>query len=219
MALGARNDLAERRARHLMAVRALGITDLALFKAIESTPRESFVASQWHGQLYSSRSVPMACGQDMTSPMLVAQTVHFLSSDPASRVLELGTGSGYQTAILSKLARQVVTVERFATLLDQAKTQHERLELGNVEHVLADGREGLPNLGPYDRIIVNFALPEPPRVFLEQMTVGARLIAPIGSSASKQVLTAFEKIGSRFEARPLMDVSFAPPMAGVAKAL
>ncbi|MEO0498403.1 MAG: protein-L-isoaspartate(D-aspartate) O-methyltransferase [Pseudomonadota bacterium] len=219
MAVIGQSDQAERRARHLMAVRALGITDLALFKAIEATPRDSFVAPQWHGQLYSARSVPMACGQDMTSPLLVAQTVHFLSSDSSSRVLELGTGSGYQTAILARLARQVVTVERYATLVDQAKLQHERLGLSNIEHSLADGRDGLPSYGPYDRIIVNFALPEPPRVFLEQMTVGARLVAPIGSDASRQILTAFDKIGSRFEARQLAEVSFAPPIAGVAKAL
>ncbi|MEO0635965.1 MAG: methyltransferase domain-containing protein [Pseudomonadota bacterium] len=219
MALNGQQDAAERRARHLMTVRALGITDLALFKAIEATARENFAAPQWHGDLYSGRSIPLTCGQDMTSAVTVAQAVHALGFDPAFRVLELGTGSGYQTAILSQLARQVVTVERFATLLDSAKAQHERMSLVNIEHVLADGRDGVARLGPYDRILVNFALAEPPRSFLEQMSVGARLIAPIGGASGRQMLTSFDKIGSRFEARSLFEVSFGLHMTGVARAL
>jgi protein-L-isoaspartate(D-aspartate) O-methyltransferase len=209
----------EKRARHLMNLRALGITNIELMQAIERTPRENFVAPQWQNDLYTNRSLPIECGQDMTSATQVARTLHALNIEPPMRVLEIGTGTGYQTAILAQLSRQVVTVERYATLLDGAKQQLEHLGIGNVEYMLADGQEGVPRLGPYDCIVLNYSLPEIPRIFLEQMTMGARIIGAVGPADGRQSLTMMTKIGSRFEPVTLFDVMVAPAISGVAKAL
>ncbi len=201
----------------LLRLRAIGL-DHRLMEALEQVPRQNFVPVMHLFESYERGQLPIECGQTMTSADQVARTLQELDVHENHRVLEIGTGSGYQAALLSILADRVTSLERFRTLADKAMIRLATLELTNIQVMLVDGRSGLPGQ-IFDRIVVNCAFAEPPREFIDQLSSGGVMLAPVGPAAERQKLTRFHKVGSRFEARELFDVRMQPFMSGVSLAI
>ena len=202
----------------LLRLRQSGVMDQRLFKAFEAIPRQNFVPIVYFEDCYARGSFPIECGQIMTSADQVAKTLLAADVKAKSRVLEIGTGSGYQAALLSQLAQKVTTLDRFRTLIEKAKTRFENLKITNVLATHADGRDGLSN-ALFDRIIINGAVPELPKHPIEQVASNGVIIAPIGPPDGMQVLTRMEKIGSRFQNEKMFDVRMQPLVGGVSKAI
>ncbi|GIL00914.1 MAG: protein-L-isoaspartate O-methyltransferase [Alphaproteobacteria bacterium] len=200
----------------LLRLRAMGLSQ-RLMRAFEAVPRQNFVPVMYLDESYGRGQLPIECGQTMTGPDQVARTLQALNVLETHRVLEIGTGSGYQAALLGTLAAKVTSLERFRTLVDKARLRLSQLEIASVTVDLADGSDGLPSL-VFDRIVVNCALAEPP-TFLEQLVSGGILIAPIGPGDGQQMLRKFEKAGSRFEATDLFPVRMQPLLRGVSRAI
>ena len=203
----------------VLKLRSLGVTDRALFRAIESVPRTLFVSEEWRRHAYHDRPLPIACGQTITAPSVVGMMAAALDATDRHSVLEVGTGSGYQTAILSRLARRVTTLERFRTLLRSAEARWQTLGIHNVSAVLADGALGWSRQAPFDRIIVNAASAAPPVRLIAQLTDSGILIAPIGPAEGAQRLTLFQRRGQEVDTRDLGEARFLPLAAGVAQNL
>ncbi len=165
----------------IMELRGQGIADNRVLGAIERTPREVFVEAPFAAQAYDNSALPIACGQTISQPFIVAYMTQHLDVQPGMRVLEIGTGSGYQAAVLSPLCRRVYTVERHRPLLDQARTRFAKLKLHNVVSRLGDGFAGWPEQAPFDRILLSCAAPEVPPILIEQLKIGGMLIAPVGT--------------------------------------
>lgn len=194
----------------LLRLRAAGIMDPEFCKVVESVPRDHFVPIRHHPNAWSEEWLPIECGQSMPPPDLTIKMVHWLNVEPRHAVLEIGTGSGYQTALLARLARKVRTIERYATLLEAAGARLKRLDISNVTLFQADGREGTKHGDLYDRIIADCAFPEPPRALGEQLVAGGCVVTAIGPPDGEQMLVHLTKIGSRFERVDLMPVRFPP---------
>ncbi|MCB1494102.1 MAG: protein-L-isoaspartate(D-aspartate) O-methyltransferase, partial [Rhodobiaceae bacterium] len=178
----------------LMGLRARGIQSRRLLAAMERTPRSAFVDERYSADAYRDQALPIPCGQTISQPYIVAFMIEALQIEPAHTVLEIGTGSGYQTAILSQLAEHVVSIERYRTLKAQADERLADMGLTNVETVLGDGFEGYPDGAPYDRIIVSAAAPEIPAALIEQLSPdGGRLVCPVGSPHDIQDLVLVTK--------------------------
>jgi len=173
----------ERRAGFVMTLRAMGYRDTRVLAALETTPRPHFVASEHVELAYAERHLPLACGQMMERPSQVAHVMEALSIEPHHRVLEIGTGSGWTTAILGQLARSVVSLERYRTLANRASAVLAKLPLGDVNVRLADGLRGVGD-GPFDRIVAWGAVEAFPRVWLDALADGGVMIAPVGRSAA-----------------------------------
>lgn len=200
----------------LLRLRAIGLSQ-RLMRAFEAVPRQNFVPVMHLDESYGRGQLPIECGQTMTGPDQVARTLQALNVLESHRVLEIGTGSGYQAALLGSLAAKVASLDRFRTLVDKAKLRLAQLEIANVSVELLDGCDGFPGR-VFDRIIVNCALPEPP-VFLDQLVSGGILIAPIGPRDGQQILRKFEKTGSRFEEIDLFPVRTQPMIKGISQAI
>ncbi len=211
-------DKREAVASLLLRLRTAGIIDKQLFKAFESVPRQNFVPIIYLDQSYDTGAFPIECGQIMTSADQVARTLLALEVGPKDRVLEIGTGSGYQTALLSHLAGKVTSLDRYRTLVDKARTRLETLKIGNVLVTHADGRDGLPN-SLFDRILINGAVQEQPRVLIDQVASNGIIIAPVGPDDGIQKMTKMTKVGSRFHVDELFEVRMQPLMKGVSKAI
>jgi protein-L-isoaspartate(D-aspartate) O-methyltransferase len=168
---------------------------------------------------YADQALPISCGQTISQPYVVAAMTEALSVDPKHKVLEVGTGSGYQAAILAHLAQTVISIERYRTLADTARERLAELGLSNVTVIAGDGAAGAPEHAPFDRIIVTAAAPEVPRALFEQLADGGVLVAPIGGARDVQSLIRFEKRGDQIEQRDFMAVRFVPLVAGPASAL
>src|SRR5690349_10278197 len=162
-----------------LTLRRRGISDQAVLRALEEVPREAFVADRDRGDAYRDSALGIACGQTISQPFVVAYMTEQLKLQKHHCVLEIGTGSGYQAAILSQLAAKVLTVERFRTLADTARKRLERLGYDNVEVMLADGYDLPPNIGPFDRIIVTAAMAEIPENLTARLEMDGVLIAPV----------------------------------------
>jgi protein-L-isoaspartate(D-aspartate) O-methyltransferase len=201
----------------LLRLRAMGL-DHRLMEALEQVPRQNFVPVMHLFESYERGRLPIECGQTMTSADQVARTLQALQVEPEHRVLDIGTGSGYQAALLGCLANRVTSLERFRTLVDKAAIRLTTLEMPSVQVMLVDGRSGLPGQ-VFDRIVANCAFESPPREFIEQLSTGGIMIAPVGPPDSIQKLVRFQKVGSRFEARELFDVRMQPFIAGVSLAI
>jgi protein-L-isoaspartate(D-aspartate) O-methyltransferase len=202
----------------ILKLRGMGIADRAVLKAIESVPRELFVPKEWRELAYSDHPLPIACGQTIEPASVAAVVVSALDLSDRHSVLEVGTGSGYQTAVLAKLARRVTTIERFRTLSKAAERHWMALGLRNISAIVADGMFGWKRQAPFDRIVVGAACAEPPGKLIAQLTDSGILIAPI-RMAEAQRLTLFQRIGKGVDTRDLGPARFSPIIPGVAQTL
>lgn len=202
----------------LLRLRTTGIVDHELFQAFEAVPRQNFVPLIYLEESYARGTFPIECGQIMTDADQVAKTLLALEVGKKNRVLEIGTGSGYQTALLCNLAEKVHSLDRYRTLVEKAKHRLETLKLTNglVEH--KDGLKGVEN-ALFDRIILNGSVAERPKHFIEQLASNGILIAPVGPPDDVQVMTKMTKIGSRFEYEELFPVRMQPLLNSVSKAI
>lgn len=203
----------------VLKLRGIGISDRAVLKAIETVPRTLFVPAEWQHHAYSDHALPIACGQMISAPSLVARIVAALDVSDRHAVLEIGTGSGYQAAILSRLARRVTTIERFRTLSKAAEERFRALGLRNISAIVGDGMRGWKRQAPFDRILVSAACPTPPGALIAQLTENGVLIAPIGAGEATQRLTLFQRIGQAVDTRDLGATRFSPVMQGAARTL
>jgi protein-L-isoaspartate(D-aspartate) O-methyltransferase len=201
----------------LLRLRAMGLP-LPLIAAFEGVPRQNFVPVMHLDDSYGPGQLPIECGQTMTSPDVIARTLQALGLERGHRVLEIGTGSGYQTALLAKLADKVISLERWNTLAEKARVRLSALDIDNATVELADGRRGRPG-ELFDRIVANCAYPEIPRHFLDQLVSGGAAIAPVGPPDGLQTLMRLTKAGSHFDETPLFSVRMQPFGEGIARAI
>jgi len=211
---------AEARMEFLLGLRRRGIRDTRVLRAIEQVPRERFVGEDQQALAFADQALPIDCGQTISQPYVVAAMTEALDVKPQHKALEIGTGSGYQAAILAHLAKLVISVERYRTLAEQARGRIASLGLANVTVLVGDGTEGARDYGPFERIIVTAAAPKIPDALAAQLTAGGILIAPIGPQNGVQMLTRFEKKpDGNFAGEELMAVRFVPLVAGKAATL
>jgi protein-L-isoaspartate(D-aspartate) O-methyltransferase len=207
------------RMEFLLNLRRHGITDAAVLRAMDEVPREHFVTDDYADIAYADQALPIACGQTISQPYVVAYMTERLDVRPEHRVLEVGTGSGYQAAILSRLAREVVSIERYRTLADAARTRLATLGFGNVEVVVGDGLAGVPEKAPFDRIVVTAAAEKIPPALVEQLVEGGVMVLPLGPHAGAQVIVKLTKTKEGFDREDLIGVRFVPLLPGKAREL
>ena len=203
----------------VLKLRGLGVSDRAVLKAIETVPRSLFVPEKWRHHAYSDHELPIDCGQAISAPSVIALMT--VSLDVADRhgVLEIGTGSGYQSAILSRLARRVTSIDRFRRLVRAAERRWQALGIRNVSGIVGDGSLGWSRQAPFDRILVSAACETPPSRLIAQLSDQGILIAPIGGAGVPQRLTLFQRIGRSVDTRDLGPSRFLPLVSGVAQNL
>ena len=201
----------------ILGLRSKGITDQRVLKAMEAIPREAFLEGTFQPRAYADTPLPIDCGQTISQPSVVAQMTQALEITPRCKVLEIGTGSGYQAAILAKLTRRVYTIERHRPLARRAAKRLTALDLGHVTVVTGDGSLGLPAQSPFDRILLTAASEDPPALLLEQLRVGGIMVLPVGQSDTLQTLIKIEKSDSGLEYTELGEVRFVPLLEGIAE--
>lgn len=206
-------------ARLILALRTQGVTDPAVLNAIETTPRELFTPDLFKERAFEDSALPIACGQTISQPFIVGLMTQALQVESRSRVLEIGTGSGYQTTILSKLSRLVYTIERYRTLMREAEARFNALGLTNVITKFGDGGKGWPEQAPFDRIMVTAAAPGEPKALLSQLKPNGVLVAPIGKGPVQELRRYTGDGKGGFTVEALTDVRFVPLLDGVAKEL
>jgi len=203
----------------IMSLRRQGIRDKRVLNAIERIPREVFIDANFRKQAYEDHALPIECGQTISQPFIVAYMTEQLQVGDRMKVLEVGTGSGYQAAVLSKLCRRVYTIERYRTLLRDAVKRFDQLHLHNITSKIGDGADGWPEQAPFDRIIVTAAAPSIPQKLVEQLKPGGIMIVPVGitSGRGEQNLVRIERTEEGVKRNDLMPVRFVPLVEGVAK--
>ena len=199
----------------LRTLYAEGITDRRVLDAVAHTPREKFVDVDYEWAAYANRALPISCGQTISQPYIVAYMTEALEIEPHMRVLEIGTGSGYQAAILAKLAAEVYSIERHLPLLEKARARFEALGLNNIHTRHGDGYEGWPEKAPFDRIIATAAFRELPETLTEQLTEGGIFITPLGYETISQRLWKIIRTEKGLEREELLPVVFVPMLKGV----
>lgn len=208
----------EETARLVLSLRQNGVTDPAVLTAIEKTPRDLFVPDQWRTRSWEDRALPIACGQTISQPFIVGLMTQALTLESRARVLEIGTGSGYQTAVLSPLVRLVYTIERYRTLLTEAEARFRTMGFTNIITRFGDGGEGWPEQAPFDRILVTAAMEEEPQTLLRQLKPNGVLVAPVGRGPVQRLMR-YTGGPDGFRAERLLDVRFVPLLPGVAREL
>lgn len=203
----------------LLRLREAGVSDTEFLKAVEGVPRDRFVPAEFSHLTWADESIPIACGQTMYAPDLVVRLVHALDVQPRHAVLEIGTGSGYQTALLARFARKVHSVDRYSTLMQSARKRIAALGHNNVAFQQTDGRDLSKDDGLYDRILVDSFYDGMPRDMNDKLVAGGIMIAAIGNPREEQMLVKLTKIGSRFEREDLFPVRFSALEPGIARAL
>jgi len=212
-------DESVERMEFLLGLRRRGIVDQAVLRAMDEVPREHFVDPDFTDAAYADHALPIACGQTISQPYVVAYMTEQLQVGPSHRVLEVGTGSGYQAAVLSRLAREVVSVERYRTLAETARGRIKTLGYSNVDVVIGDGLVGLPARAPFDRIIVTAAAEDIPQTLVEQLAEGGIMVLPLGPHGGAQELVKLTKTKTGVAREDLIGVRFVPLVAGRAKEL
>ena len=207
--------LAERKMRFLFALRSRGVTDSRVLTAMERIDRGLFVRGTFADRAYEDMPLPIACGQTISQPSVVGLMTQALQVNPRDTVLEVGTGSGYQAAILSQLARRVYTVDRYRRLVREAGELFRKLDLVNITTITADGSHGLPDQAPFDRILVTAAAEDPPGPLLEQLKPGGIMVVPVGQSDAVQALIKVTRTQSGFDYEELRPVRFVPLVEGL----
>jgi protein-L-isoaspartate(D-aspartate) O-methyltransferase len=210
-------DAAESRMQFVFNLRSRGVTSTAVLQAMEQTPRAEFLPGIFQDRSYEDTPLPIACGQTISQPTVVGLMTQALDVTRRCKVLEIGTGSGYQAAILARLARRVYSVERHRALALRARDLLRRMELGNITVVLGDGSHGLPEQAPFDRIMLTAAAEDPPRVLLDQLRVGGIMVLPVGQSDAVQKLIRVDKSETGYDYTDLGAVRFVPLVEGVAE--
>lgn len=208
-----------RRSAFVRVLRRREGADEAVLHAMSLVPRELFVDALVRAHAYDDVALPIACGQTMSQPGVVLEMTSLLAVNATHRVLEIGTGSGYQAAVLAHLAAEVVTLERYRALLADAQARFQVLGLRNVTALLADGRLGAPARAPFDRIMITAAVADVPRLLLDQLRMDGILIAPIGEPDGVQNLTRYRKTAGGTSAEMLSRVRFVPLMDGISATL
>jgi protein-L-isoaspartate(D-aspartate) O-methyltransferase len=207
------------RMEFLLKLRKRGIGDANVLRAMDEIPREHFVTADFVDEAYADQALPIACGQTISQPYVVAYMTEQLDVGAHHRVLEIGTGSGYQAAVLGKLARTVFTVERFHTLADTARVRLETLGLDNVTVVVGDGADGLPDHAPFDRIMVTAAAEHLPDALTAQLADGGILVVPLGPHNGPQQIVRLNKRAGALDREDLIGVRFVPMLPGRAREL
>ena len=203
----------------LLTLRRRGISDKSVLRAMDEVPRDRFVETSFADGAYADQALPIACGQTISQPYVVAYMTEHLAVQPQHRVLEVGAGSGYQAAVLSRLAKQVVSIERYRTLADGARDRLRSLGYDNVEVVVGDGFAGVPGRAPYDRIIVTAAAETIPQTLLDQLADDGIMILPLGSHEGSQHLIKITKSQTGTHRENLIPVRFVPMLPGQAEEL
>ena len=206
-----------RHARRIEGLKAQGVTDAAVLNAIATTPRDLFTPELFQERAFEDQALPIACGQTISQPYIVGMMTQALRIEKRSRVLEIGTGSGYQTTILSKLSRLVYSVERYRTLMSAAEDRFRQLGLTNVITRFGDGGQGWPEQAPFDRVMVTAAAPGVPRALLAQLKPNGVLVAPVGRGPVQDLNRYVGDGEGGFTVETLAEVRFVPLLDGVAK--
>jgi protein-L-isoaspartate(D-aspartate) O-methyltransferase len=202
-----------------LTLRRRGISDQTVLRAMEEVPRDLFVEAADRADAWRDSALGIACGQTISQPFVVAYMTEQLQLSPAHRVLEIGTGSGYQAAILSRLCRQVLTIERYRTLADSARKRLAKLGCDNVEVMLGDGFDIPAEAGQFDRILVTAAMEQIPESLTQRLEPGGVLVAPVGPHHGTQTLVRLTRTDTGFDRKPLVDVRFVPALPGIAREL
>jgi protein-L-isoaspartate(D-aspartate) O-methyltransferase len=203
----------------LLTLRRRGIADAAVLRAMDEVPRERFVAREMAGNAYADHALPIDCGQTISQPYVVAYMTEQLGVLPHHRVLEVGTGSGYQAAVLSRLAREVVSIERYRTLAEQARGRLHDLGYDNAEVIVGDGLAGVPERAPFDRILVTAAAADVPQALVEQLGEGGVMVLPLGPHVGPQYIVKLTRTPSELKRETLIGVRFVPLLPGQAREL
>lgn len=207
---------AEQIMRFVYTLRSKGVRDAAVLQAMERIDRGAFLRGVFAERAYDDTPLPIACGQTISQPSVVALMTEALEVGPRDKVLEIGTGSGYQAAVLSQLARRVYTVERHRRLVGEARAVFDRLGLSNITAIAADGSFGLPEQAPFDRIILTAAAEDPPGPLLAQLRPGGIMVVPVGQSDTVQSLIKVRKTETGLDYEELRAVRFVPLLEGMA---
>ena len=207
------------RMQFMLSMRRRGIGDAAVLRALDEVPREHFVGSDFLDAAYADHALPIACGQTISQPYVVAYMTEQLGVRPEHKVLEIGTGSGYQAAVLSRLAREVVSIERYRTLAEAARARLETLGYQNVEIRVGDGLVGAPDRAPFDRIMVTAAAETVPDALVQQLNEDGVLLLPLGRHGGIQRLVKLTSKGGDLQREELLDVRFVPLLPGQAREL
>ena len=206
---------AERKMRFLFGLRSRGVTDARVLTAMERVDRGLFVRGHFSDRAYDDMPLPIACGQTISQPSVVGLMTQALNVQPRDTVLEIGTGSGYQAAILAQLARRIYTVDRHRRLVREAQGVFQALGLVNITAFTADGSHGLPDQAPFDRIIVTAAAEDPPGPLLAQLKVGGIMVLPVGQSDTVQSLIKVTRGLTGYDYEELRPVRFVPLIEGL----
>ena len=208
---------AERKMQFLYALRSKGVTDKHVLSAMEQIDRGAFIRGIFANRAYEDMPLPIACGQTISQPSVVGLMTQALQVSPRDKVLEVGTGSGYQAAILSRLARRVYTLDRHRRLVREARALFDDMSLTNITAITADGSFGLPDQAPFDRILVTAAAEDPPSTLIEQLKTGGKMVIPVGQSDAVQHLIVAHKTETGVEYEELRQVRFVPLLEGLGK--
>jgi len=208
-----------RLAKLVLSLRSQGVTDPQVLNAIEKTPRDLFTPDLFKDRSWEDSALPIACGQTISQPFIVGLMTQALTLEPRTRVLEVGTGSGYQTAVLSRLARLVYTIERYRTLMREAEARFKEMDLTNIITKFGDGGLGWPEQAPFDRILVTAAAPSEPKTLLSQLKASGVLVAPVGKGPVQRLIRYAGDGAGSFKAEELCEVRFVPLLDGVAREL
>ena len=208
-------DEAERQMQFVFQLRSRGVRDKRVLEAMERVDRGAFVRGVFAERAYEDMPLPIACGQTISQPSVVGLMSEALEVGPRDKVLEVGTGSGYQAAVLSHLARRVYTVDRHKRLVAEAQAIFDRLGLSNITAFPADGSRGLPEQAPFDRILVTAAAEDPPGPLLAQLKVGGIMVVPVGQSDTVQTLIKVTRTETGYDYDELRPVRFVPLVEGM----
>ena len=207
--------LIQRKLRLLMELRRAGIGDTRVLGAIERIPREKFVPASFEDQAYENMALPIGNGQTVSQPYVVALMTEKLEVGDRQKALEIGTGSGYQTAVLAALGRRVFTIERHRQLLRNAERRFEELRLSNIVCRFGDGTKGWPEQAPFERVLVTAAAPEVPATLADALAPDGILVVPVGEEHHDQQLVRIRRQGDRFLTEDLGPVRFVPLVSGL----